>query len=400
MTARMKQHTELDELIEDIEDMIESDHEALNNVHDKKLLLRSLKELKDVVGMERLKSRMTYQVQFLINMRKDKTLKPKMNNTILYGPPGVGKTSVGKVLSKIWYSLGCLPKYDPTESSRASPEQQGQNASYILIIIIAAGYVYSIVETLIPSVSMKIVFLLFLIGLVAFLIYKLSLNEKRLSGKSRSQSKNEINLESDVIKVVSREDFVAGYVGQTAPKTLKLLEENRGRVLFIDEAYSLCRDERDVFGKECLDTLTKYLSENPDYIVIFAGYKREIERSILKFQPGLIRRCMWILECDPYDSEELYEIFITQANRDGWDVDDKEELKELFKKHSSEFTNFGGDTERILHYSQLFYSRDNLKNKKINRRLNIDQIEKGVKELRSNQIRPKPLSENELLGEF
>jgi len=389
MSQKTKQ-SDLEELIDEIEDMIDSNHEALSNVQDKKLLLKSLKELNSIIGMERLKTSMVLQINFLINNRKDKGITPKMNNTILYGPPGVGKTSVGKVLSKIWYSLGCLQKYEASRETAETPENTALTFQKCYMVIILAVIVYSVASSLVETIMMKRILFLLVLLVSIYLIYRLQKDGKE-SGKSRSQSRKEINNESDIIKVVSREDFVAGYVGQTAIKTLKLLEANRGRVLFIDEAYSLCRDDRDPFGKECLDTLTKYLSENPEYIVIFAGYKKDIENSILKFQPGLARRCMWILECDPYDSEELSEIFITQANRDGWDVDDREEVRELFKKHSTQFPNYGGDTERVLHYSQLFYSKDNLRNKKINKRLKIDQIEKGVEELMINKIKNKPI---------
>jgi len=52
-----------------------------------------------------------------------------------------------------------------------------------------------------------------------------------------------------------RYDLVAGYQGQTAIKTRGVLEKSLDGVLFIDEAYQLVEDERDVFGKEALETL-------------------------------------------------------------------------------------------------------------------------------------------------
>ena len=72
-------------------------------------------------------------------------------------------------------------------------------------------------------------------------------------------------LTTDNFKVVSCCDLIAGYVGQTAIKTMRVLTESKGGVLFIDEAYSLGGSEDDngnSFSKECLDTINKFLSEN------------------------------------------------------------------------------------------------------------------------------------------
>jgi len=61
-----------------------------------------------------------------------------------------------------------------------------------------------------------------------------------------------------------RSTLVAGYVGQTAEKTLKILKRSLGGVLFIDEAYSLKHDDQDWFGQECIDTLLKFMEDHRD----------------------------------------------------------------------------------------------------------------------------------------
>lgn len=107
---------------------------------------------------------------------------------------------------------------------------------------------------------------------------------------------------------VDRAGLVAGYQGQTALKTKEVVSKAIGGVLFIDEAYSLCRDEKDDFGYEALDTLNKEIEDHrDDLVVIIAGYKREINH-FLEANPGLKSRFKTIVEFEDYTSDELYQI--------------------------------------------------------------------------------------------
>jgi SpoVK/Ycf46/Vps4 family AAA+-type ATPase len=94
-------------------------------------------------------------------------------------------------------------------------------------------------------------------------------------------------LKNDIFKKVKRSDLIAGYLGQTAIKTARLIEECKGGVLFIDEAYSLGnaegKDGRDSFSKECIDVLNQSLTENKNnFVCIIAGYKEDLEKSKIK----------------------------------------------------------------------------------------------------------------------
>ncbi|RAH75108.1 AAA family ATPase [Aspergillus aculeatinus CBS 121060] len=87
----------------------------------------------------------------------------------------------------------------------------------------------------------------------------------------------------------SASDLVAQYVGQTGPKTERLLEKGLGRVLFIDEAYRLADG---TFGKEAMDELVDRLTKEKFHkklIVILAGYEGEINR-LMASNPGLTSR--------------------------------------------------------------------------------------------------------------
>lgn len=65
-----------------------------------------------------------------------------------------------------------------------------------------------------------------------------------------------------IFKVVSRPDLIAGYLGQTAIKTQKVIDSCLGGILFIDEAYSLGSEHHgDSYAKECIDTINLNLTE-------------------------------------------------------------------------------------------------------------------------------------------
>lgn len=164
---------------------------------------------------------------------------------------------------------------------------------------------------------------------------------------------------NDSIKIVSRPDFVGLYLGHTADRTKTLLTNtmNDGKVLFIDEAYSLINDTKDSFGHESLDEINRFMSENPGLIIIFAGYKDRIENTIFKAQSGLKRRITWSFEITKYSGDMLSTIFKQQLANEKWVYDgDEKELNKFFEENLSHFEAFGGDCQRLVFYCKLTYS--------------------------------------------
>ena len=47
-------------------------------------------------------------------------------------------------------------------------------------------------------------------------------------------------VKKDKFVEITKQDSIAGYVGQTALKTKNLINDNKGGVIFLDEAYTLC----------------------------------------------------------------------------------------------------------------------------------------------------------------
>jgi SpoVK/Ycf46/Vps4 family AAA+-type ATPase len=161
--------------------------------------------------------------------------------------------------------------------------------------------------------------------------------------------------------IAYRDDFVAGYLGQTASKTKKLLKSCVGGVLFIDEVYSLGprNSDKDSFAKEAIDTLTGFLSEHKDdFCCIVAGYEEEIKNCFFAMNKGLERRFPWVHRIPDYSSKELYQIFDKMIKTNGWDsCFTEEDAIRIFSDNKKMFKNAGGDIETYLSKCKMIHSK-------------------------------------------
>ena len=115
-----------------------------------------------------------------------------------------------------------------------------------------------------------------------------------------------------------RDDLVGEYIGQTAPKTRRVLERSMGGVLFIDEAYYLFRakDSKD-YGQEAIEILLQVMeNDRENLVVVLAGYKDRMEE-FFSSNPGMGSRIAHHLDFAPYDVGELVaigQLFLQEAN--------------------------------------------------------------------------------------
>ena len=385
---------ELKELILVLKKRIKEKDVKICKIKRPKFLLGALIELDEMIGMERLKNSIALQIMTLIEELNMGEKNMSMLNTILYGPPGVGKSKVGVILSKIWYGLGFLKEPNNREEFSYEGIPSANNINPGIVIFVAFIVLLYLYGTTMASVVYNNYGGYWLIAFVAILIvfavilYWFSVVKTKTINSTKVNESNDDKGTGNIITVVSRQDFVAGYVGQTATKTKALLTKNLGKVLFIDEAYSLINDSRDSFGHEALDTLILFMSEHPnEIVVIFAGYKEKLKNSIFKAQDGLPRRCMWHFECDGYNGDELCSIFLKQTEKDGWKLLDKRAIFDIIKDNEKIFTSYGGDTERLLFFAKLQASRNNFfDNNNQSRTLTPDDIKTGIVQLLQNNI--------------
>ena len=128
-----------------------------------------------------------------------------------------------------------------------------------------------------------------------------------------------------------RSALVAGYLGQTAIKTQKVIQQAMGGVLFIDEAYSLAGETDDSYGKEAIETILKAMEDHRDeLVVIVAGYT-ELMHKFIESNPGLSSRFSKYFEFPDYAGEELLAIFNRFCDKNGYVLDD--EAASLLQQH-------------------------------------------------------------------
>lgn len=224
---------------------------AVNDVPENDSLEKVLEELHQLVGLEKVKNDVKELINLLeIQKRRDseglKNIEITLH-TVFLGPPGTGKTSVARLLSRIYKHLGFLSK----------------------------GQLY----------------------------------------------------ETD------REGMIAGFVGQTATKVDKVIQESLGGVLFIDEAYALTQNIMgNDYGSEAVNTLLKRMEDHrEDLSVVVAGYTEPM-KMFIESNPGLRSRFNRFFYFDHFTAEQLYQIFEGFCKNSDFIINDdaKEKLADTF----------------------------------------------------------------------
>ena len=293
-----------------------------------KNIIKPLKELKNVIGMESVKENIFEQLIFLLQELND----TNMMHTVIEGPPGVGKTLLGKILAKIY----CKLKFLKGNEKEKENQEINDIASHLMNLLNPPSS--KLFDTKMDSDGNN---------------ECKDCDEDENTIKKKKEKKE--NDEDEVkFKVVRRSDLIGQYVGSTAIKTQRAIDEAIGGVLFIDEVYSLGTgvEKHDTFAKEAIDCINQNLSENGDkFICIVAGYPAEIEKCFFSQNAGLKRRFPFKYSIEKYNSGELSKILEFKINSINWKLDENLQLKEIEKfieKNKENFKNFGGDIDNLL----------------------------------------------------
>jgi SpoVK/Ycf46/Vps4 family AAA+-type ATPase len=320
-------------------------------------LLPSLIKLKNIIGMDSVKNSIVGQIIFFLNEFNDEQMD--MMHTIIQGPPGVGKTLLGKIIGELYYYLGVIkpktqhipPKYIPkrrcTKDDLDDEIEEYMNAG-----------------------------------------------RNHLRFKVSEEKEKEKEKEPFKFRIVRRSDLIASYLGQSAIKTQRVIDETEGGVLFIDEAYSLGNEEgRDSFAKEVIDTLNQNLSEKKDSLLcIIAGYKDALDKCFFAQNEGLRRRFPFVYTIEKYTAEELYLIFKKMVTDMNWQIDIS--LK-FFENNYKYFNNMGGDIEILFFMTKIEHGKRVLFKPDDKKKINNQDIENAFKIFKVN----KQLKKDKMIGD-
>ncbi len=377
-------------------------------------------------------------------------------------------TSVGKHLARIWYSLGYIGnnkqiKRNYKSSSDTKTKNNGWSdiidgfmsddmdkfqSSYAMLMILIAlisiiiailGYFWAMMKGtanfMYNTFGLKWALIIFVIFLIFLLIFFLVWTFTYYNGCNKcgrdkcickeiqkyqklkdilNKEEQDMNVsirddfavdDGDLIEIVSSEDFIGQYVGWTEKKTEALLQKNKGKVLFIDEAYSLVDSSGNggSFGEKALHIINRYMSEHPEeLIIIMAGYENKIKNNLFAVQPGLVRRFMWSFDCKGYTIEELFDIWKLQLKPKT--LADESRSLDVFRQNINFFPNYAGDTLRLVNFAKLEQKRDNRKRgasraditteSSTMEAITPDQVERAVKVLARNTFQNKVPADN------
>lgn len=155
-------------------------------------------------------------------------------------------------------------------------------------------------------------------------------------------------LSNGEVIVKSCHDFIGNHLGDSETLTKAILDSAQGKVLIIDEAYGLARDDQ--YSAAAIDTIVSEVqaTATEDRAVLLLGYRDEMEQMFQRVNPGLGRRfpLSSAFEFHDFSDDELHSILEQKLKAQGFTA--SEEAKQVAMEvisRSRNHRNFGNAGE-------------------------------------------------------
>lgn len=144
---------------------------------------------------------------------------------------------------------------------------------------------------------------------------------------------------------VARKDLIGAYVGWTAKQVGAVFEQAQGGTIFIDEAYSLISEgtQSDGYSAEALSEIVRHMENNPNTLVIFAGYTDKMRNFIKMANPGLRSRLTNVIEFKDYTTAEMFAIFEYLLGKEDFVLEDREIVFTLVSTFVDDIKHLGSE---------------------------------------------------------
>lgn len=174
----------------------------------------------------------------------------------------------------------------------------------------------------------------------------------------------------DIVEV-GRADLIGKYTGHTADKVKSVFKTAKGKILFIDKAYSLVDHCEGSYGDEAINTIVQEMENHRDEtVVIFAGYPKRMDEFFSR-NPGLRSRVPFRIPFCDYSDKEMKEIVKLEAKKRGFSIQNEAmgQVAKLCRNLSKNADEGNGRLCRnlveyaILEYAVRFYGSDDCERK-------------------------------------
>jgi len=380
----------MDDLTSFILELKRDGNTLITHFQNGKMLVQSLEELNEIIGMRKIKGQIVKQIKtFISNKVKGIYNERDRKHCLLCGPPGCGKTTVAKVLCKVWIGMGFISgettnkkvktfnklQDEMIRKQKSDIKEYKDRLKMCTKIVNNLGRVGVISKRSLASIvsqkdklDPRVYSNLFndLTGAANIIedSNKLSVEVNRVPQQSYKGMEVEIDKEMEVTRddvdlpfyVYNKNDVVSRYVGDTSHRCTKAMNEALGGVAYFDEAYNLCNDTHglgDSYGREALTIINQYMDTFSDrLIVVFSGYKEDIYNGIFKVQRGLESRFTNKFDIEAYTPDEMTQIFIQRLSIAGWELRKTPELVKIIEKDYKCFQYFGRDMDTLALYTK------------------------------------------------